>query len=71
MLIRVSYYKNILSLSYGFHSFLCIRKLVFKYGHYVLPEDGTLVLEHVGDANVMLVLIKTMYLVGTVNSVCW
>jgi len=63
-------YKNILSLSYDFHSFFCIRKLVFKNWHYVLPEDGTIVLGHVGDAHLMLVLIKTVYLVGTVNSVC-
>ena len=62
-------YKSILSLSYAFHSFFCIRKLVFKNWHYVLPEDGTLVLEHVGDAHLMLVLIKTVCLVGTVNSV--
>jgi len=59
-------YKNILSLSYDFHSFFCIRK-VFKNWHYVLPEDGTLVLERVRDVHLMLVLIKTVYLVGTVN----
>lgn len=43
--------------------------MVFENWHYVLPEGGTLVLEHVRDAHLMLVLIKTVYLVGTVNSV--
>jgi len=59
-------YKNILSLSYDFHSFFCKRK-VFKNWHYVLPEDGILVLERVRDVHLMLALIKTVYLVGTVN----
>jgi hypothetical protein len=62
-------YKNILSLSYDFHSFFCIRKLVFKEWHRVLPEDCTLVLECVGNVHLMCVLIKTVYLVGIVKAV--
>jgi hypothetical protein len=57
-------YKSILPFSYDFHSFFCIRKLVFKDWHCVLREDGTLVLEYVGNVHLMCVLIKAVYLVG-------
>jgi hypothetical protein len=40
----------------------------FLNRHFVLPEDGTLMSKHVGDAHLMFVLIKT-YLVGIINSV--
>jgi len=44
--------------------------MVFKNWHCVLPEDGTLVLKHDGHAHVKFVLIKTLYLVGTIHGVC-
>jgi len=38
--------------------------LVFKKWHYVLPEDGTHVPKHVGEAHLMCVLSKNVHLVG-------
>jgi hypothetical protein len=31
----------------------------FQNRHFVLPEDGTLISKHVGDAHLMFVIIKT------------
>ena len=36
----------------------------------VLPADGIHVLKHVGDAHLVLVLIKKVHLVGIINGVC-
>ena len=36
----------------------------FTKWHYVLPEDGTYITKDVGEAHLMFVLIKNVYLVG-------
>jgi len=36
-------------------------QLVFKDWHFVLPEDGTLVPKHVGDAALAFVLIMAVH----------
>jgi hypothetical protein len=41
----------------------------FENWHFVLPEDVTLVPKHIGDAPLILVLIKTVHLVGVINSI--
>ena len=43
-----------------------ILKLAFG-----LPEDGKLVLKHVGDVSLICVLLKTVHLVHVVNGVLW
>jgi len=43
--------------------------LIFKKWHCVLPEDCKNVPEHIGEANLMLVLIKNVHLVGKINGV--
>ena len=44
-------------------------QLVFKTWPCVLPEDGTLVPKHDGDAHLMFVRIKTVQLVCILNGV--
>ena len=40
--------------------------------HFVLPEDGTIVPKHVGDANLMLLLTGNVHLLGATNgAVCY
>ena len=41
----------------------------FYVWQLVLPQDGTLVLKHVGDAPLIFVLIRTVYLLGVTNGV--
>jgi hypothetical protein len=38
--------------------------LVFKKWHYAVPEDGTPIPKHVGEAHLMFVLSKNVHLVG-------
>jgi hypothetical protein len=41
----------------------------FYVWQLLLPQDGTLVPKHVGDAPLMFVLIRTVYLFGVTNGV--
>ena len=45
------------------------KHLTFRNWHYVFPEDGTNVTKHTGEANLVLVLIKNVHLVGKINGV--
>jgi hypothetical protein len=39
----------------------------FKKCNFVLPEDGTIVPKHVGDASLMLLLIGNVHVFGVTN----
>ena len=45
------------------------KHLILKKWNCVFPEDGTNVSKHTGEANLVLVLINNVHLVGKMNGV--